>query len=120
MTVGVGQQMQWFEKNRSLFNDDPLAEIYAWLHEANVHLALNNMSGPTGIARFMVYYKLDKRSVVIEDIKSVSLPVGGRTTQKYKQRGPYVSQRVHTFLSQDYASLFFSTRMSGFYSRLQK
>ena len=77
MLVFAEITMEWFEKNRSLFDKDPLDQMYAWLHEAQIHISLNNMAGPTGVSRFMLYYKRDRAEIIIEDISTIPLSIGG-------------------------------------------
>ena len=69
--------MNWFERNKHLFTKDPFDELHAWLHKSEVHLALNTMAGPTGVSRFMVYFRMQRGKVLIEHIDSIPLPKGG-------------------------------------------
>ena len=71
----------WFEKNTKLFSGDPLETLHHWLHKAQLHLALNGMAGPTGVSRFLLYYRIDRGAVTIEKIDSIPLPKGGGLPQ---------------------------------------
>jgi hypothetical protein len=71
------ESMNWFERNKNLFNADPFEELHAWLHEAEIHTALNEMAGPTGISRFLLYFRIERGKSIIEHIDSVPLVKGG-------------------------------------------
>lgn len=69
--------MTWFERHKDLFTNEPFAALHGWLHQSEVHLSLNNMAGPVGVSRFMVYFRIDRGKILIEHIDSIPLPKGG-------------------------------------------
>ena len=69
--------MNWFEINKAHFSKDPFSDLHKWLHEAEIHTALNDMAGPTGVSRFLLFFRVERKSVVIEHIDSVPLLKGG-------------------------------------------
>lgn len=71
----------WFDRHSKRFEGDPSEQVHAWLHEAGVHEALNDMSGPIGVVRFLVFFQKKQGKIVVDNIASEPLEYGGGTPQ---------------------------------------
>ena len=96
--------MTWFERNKELFSKDPYDELHEWLHKSEIHLSLNNLAGPVGVSRFMVYFRIERGKVSIEHIDSIPLPKGGGppkdTSTKTLERLKEAIQKLRDIMSQ--------------------
>lgn len=69
--------MSWVEQNKHHFQGDPGIEISRFLCAAGVDRALDHLSGPFGVRRFLVYFERQGRRILIQNIETLGLPNGG-------------------------------------------
>lgn len=69
--------MSWFDRQSKTLGIDLSQSIGRYLRSSGIDASLNELSGPFGVRRFLIHFRLTQARIQITDIQSLPLQYGG-------------------------------------------